>query len=149
MGFWSYCHVVSPTVAPVRKITKPRFQKWNHWTDEIFSKINKNFSLNKVSSPSPLCLIKKKNSPSFGSKNFRLKLEKSAKYFCLKIGRNFFLLIKVGIRNKLYLTKSIHLLLEKFCPLSDFTFESKVLWFFSQGLRKRIFLRLVGETTWQ
>ena len=41
--------------------------------------------------------------------------------------------------NKLYFTKFFHLLLKKFRPFSDFTFESKVLWFFSQGQWKRIF----------
>ena len=47
MGFGSCCHIVSPTnlkksvsVAPVRKITKPCFRKWNRWTDKIFSIIN-------------------------------------------------------------------------------------------------------------
>ena len=88
----------------------------------------------------PTLLNKKKISPSFGSKIFGLKLEKSAKIFCLKIGRNFFLLCKVGMGNKLYLIKIFHLLLKKFRLLSDFTFESEVLWFFSQGLQKRIFL---------
>ena len=34
---------------------------------------------------------------------------------------------------------------ENFYPFSDFTFESEVLWFFSQGLQNRIFLRLVDR----
>ena len=155
MVFGSYCHVVSQTNlkkirfrSPCEKITKPRFRKWNHWTDEIFSIINENILLNKVCSPNPLCLIGKIPA-SFGPKKIGLKLEKLGKNFCLKIGRIFFLLSKVCMRNKLYSIKNFHLLLKTFCPFSDFTFESEVLWFFSQGLRKRIFLRLVGENTWQ
>ena len=66
-------------------------------------------------------------SASFGPKNFGLKLEKLAKIFCLEIGRKKNILSKVGMENKLYLIKFFHLLLKKFCPFSDFTFESKVL----------------------
>ena len=81
----------------------------------------------KVCSPYPLCLTKKKFRPilkqniSADFSNF------SQKKFGPKLAEIFFLLSKVGMRNKLYLIKNFHLLLKKFRPLSDFTFESEVL----------------------
>ena len=98
---------------------------------------------NKASSPYPLYL--KKNSGNFETKIFGRFFQFQPKIFWSKTGRNFFfLLIKVGMGNKLYFQNFFHSLLKKFRPFSDFTFESEVLCFFSQGLRNQIFLTLVG-----
>ena len=134
-------------VAPERKITKPRFGKWNHWTDEIFSIISEKSLLNKVCSPYPLCIIKFFFRPILRQKTLADFSNFSPKIFGPKLAEKKILLGKVGMGKKLYLINFFHLLLKKFRPFSDFTFESEVSWFFSQGLRKRIFLRLVGETT--
>ena len=72
----------------------------------------------------------------------------SPKFFGPKLAENFFLLSKVGMGNKLYFINFFHLLLKKFRPFSDFTFKSKVLWFFSQGLCNRIFFKLVCGNRW-
>ena len=49
------------------------------------------------------------------------------KKFGPKLPDFFYLLSKVGMGNKLYFIKFFHSLLKRFCPFSDFTFESKVL----------------------
>ena len=146
----------------MRKITKPHFRKLNHWRDKIFSIINENILQKKVCSPYPLCIIKKirpisrqKLLPDFSNfspKFFGPKLAKIFDFFFRQFWDKEFWPIfsilaqnylvqnwpkKVGMGNKLYLIKCFHLLLKKFYPFSDFTFE------------RRIFLRLVGETTWQ
>ena len=66
----------------------------------------------------PTFIDKKKNSANFS--NFSLK------FFDPKLGEKNFLLSKVGMGNKLYFFNFFHLLLKKFRPFSDFTFEREV-----------------------
>ena len=48
------------------------------------------------------------------------------KFFLLKIGRNENFIMQGGYGEQTLLNKFFHLLLKKFCPFSDFTFESEV-----------------------
>ena len=85
----------------------------------------------------PTLINKKKNSASFGSKNFELKLEKSDKFFSSQNWPKFFLLLsKVGMGNKLYFIKNFHLLLKKFRAFSDFSHRGYGSGFFCKKKKK-------------
>ena len=50
---------------------------------------------------------------NFGPKNFGLKLEKSTKIFCLKIGRNFFFIMQSGYGEQTLSYKFFSFVIEK------------------------------------
>ena len=65
--------------------------------------------------------------PILDEQKFELNLQKSAKIFCLEISRNCFIIMQSGYGEQTLSYEIFLLLLKKFRPFSDFTFESEVL----------------------
>ena len=135
MGFGSYCHVFSPT--NLKKIRFRFHREKNKKTSlsKVKSLNGRNFINNKWKKfdkkslfPYPLWIIKKKFWPIFPV---------LAQIFLVQNWPNFFFVMQSGYGEQIFFVKSFYLLLKKFRPFSDFTFESEFLWFFSQGLRNR------------
>ena len=97
----------------------------------------------------PILHNKKKISANFGPKNFGLKLEKSAKIFCLKIGRKKNFIMQSGYGEQTLFNKIFSFIIEKILYLQWFHFQKRGFVIFLTGATETDFFRLVGETTWQ
>ena len=82
-------------------------------------------------------------SADFEAKNFRRKLEKLAKFFCIKIDRNEKFIIQMAYGDKNIFYNFFLFIIEKFDFLVEIPPEREVLWFFSEGQIIRISLSLI------
>ena len=92
--------------------------------------------------PIPTLHNKKKISANFGPKNFGLKLEKSAKNFCLKIGRKKNFIKQSGYGEQTLFYKLFSFIIEKISSVQWFHFRAWGFVIFLSGATKTDFFEI-------